>query len=151
MKRVITLVSSLVIAALVIGAAAWFFYFRPGASLKPAGDFSEYSAVALTSNELFFGRITKQNETEIVLEDVYFFTFVQDGQNGQSTSTTTPANNSQNGQNNQNLRPTLIDTAANDSIAPTRVYVLNRDQVKYTYPLKSDSTVVKTIDEYKNK
>jgi hypothetical protein len=143
MKRLSTIIAGIAALLVIAGTASYFLYFREGAVLKPSGDYSEYSAVALTSNELFFGRITKQNDQEIVLEDVYFFTFVSE--NGQTSTGSNAANA------NENLRPTLIDTAASDSIAPTTTYVLNRDQVKYTYPLKGDSTVVKTVNEYKNK
>lgn len=151
MKRLTSLLTALIIVLVIVGAAVWFFFFRSRA-LTPtdtAGN-SEYSAVALNSNELFFGKITKQDATQLVLEDVYFFTFVPDGANGATNGSTATTTTTTNG-SNQNLRPTLIDTSAKDSIAPTRVYVFNRDQIKYTYPLKSDASVIKTIDEYKKK
>jgi hypothetical protein len=140
MKRV----TSILIAVVVVVVVAFFGYFfwNNNRSLKTSTEgMSEYSAVALTSNELFFGKISSENDKQIVLDSVYFFTFVSD--NG------TAATGS--GQNNQNLKPTLIDTAAKDSIAPTNTYVINKAMVKYTYPLKNDSQVVKTIADYKNK
>jgi len=147
MKRLTSVLTALIIVLVIVGAAVWFFFFRTK-TLTPTDTTgtSEYSAVALNSNELFFGRITKQDATQLVLEDVYFFTFVPDAAatSGSTTATTTQANGS-----NQNLRPTLIDTSAKDSIAPTRVYVFNRDQIKYTYPLKSDASVITTINDYK--
>ncbi len=149
MNRLTSLLSLIVVIG--IAAVGGYFYTQQrsagSSSLVGGGDFSKYSAVALTSNELFFGRIKSEDASHLVLEDVYFFTYVPD-----AAASPAPAsnNNSQSG-GDQNLRPTLIDTAAKDSLAPTNTYVINREHVKYRYPLKEDSQVVKTIDEYKNK
>jgi hypothetical protein len=143
MKRTLRLATTIVIV-LVVAFLAYWFGFRSDSPLRKTADASDYSAVALMSNELFFGRITQETATQLVLDDVYFFTFVPDG-----TASPSPASNSNS--SDQKLKPTLIDTNAKDSLAPTSTYVINKDQVKYSYPLKKDSQVVKTIDEYKSK
>lgn len=140
MKRSLSILITVAVVVVLVGAG--YFFWNNNRTLKTSTEnMSEYSAVALTSNELFFGKISLENDKQIVLDSVYFFTFVSDN-SAASTGT---------GQTNQNLKPTLIDTAAKDSIAPTNTYVINKDMVKYTYPLKNDSQVVKTINDYKNK
>lgn len=128
------------VVALIVVLAVYWLFIRTDSPLKKSADMSEYSAVALNSNELFFGRISSQSATQLVLDDVYFFTFVDDPS---ASPVASPSSQ-------DNLKPTLIDTNAANSLAPTSTYVISKDQIKYTYPLKKDSQVVKTIEDYKS-
>ena len=138
MKRLAPIIVFLLVVILV-ATGSYYFYFRGRDLTTGQTNISPYSAVALTSNELFFGHIKSENSYQLVLEDVYFFTYVPDPK-------ATPAAGT-----NVAQVPTLIDTAAKDSLAPTSTYIINKAMIKYTYPLKNDSQVVKTIDNYKAK
>ena len=136
-KSSLTWVLLVVIIVLVAGSG-WYMAYRNQNLVVGGTNLSPYSAVALTSNELFFGKITSQNNDQLVLENVYFFTYIPATGTAATTSSST-----------QNLKPTLIDTSAADALAPTNVYVINKSMIKYSYPLTNDSQVVKTIDAYK--
>lgn len=143
MKRLYSLLTGILVVVVLLGAG--FFIYKNmggGAVIKDSGDgLSDYSAVFVNGGGIYFGKITKMDGREIILEEVYNYGIVP----AEDEEGNTSANNA-NGE--QATRPTLFD-ASKVGIAPASRYRINRDQVILWYSLKSDSDVVKTIDEYK--
>lgn len=141
MKRLTSILVAIVVIAILAVGAVVVLKKTDLFKNSESSDYSKYYAVALTTNEVFFGKLTKETADKVVLEDVYFFTYVPDStQETEKTTSPTPT---------PSMRPTLIDTSAKDAIAPTNTYEIYRQQIKYMYPLKYGSQVINTIDEYK--
>jgi len=100
---------------------------------------SEYQAVFLSNDTLYFGKILKQNNAEIILSDIYYFS-----QNPEKSSSDTL----------NNVSNTLSDTFSLTKLgseihSPTDKMRINRNQVIFIEDLQENSQVVKAILEYK--
>lgn len=146
MKRSSTVILSIVVVA-IVAVASYFVLARngnvslTGGVVKDSGDnLSDYSAVFVNGGGIYFGKITKMNDDVVVLEEVYNYGVVP-ATDGKTTTTNSSSTT-------QETRPTLFD-ASKVGIAPAKMYNISRDAVILWYSLRTDSDVVKTIDEYK--
>lgn len=97
-----------------------------------------YSAVFLTNGQVYFGKMEKNDRTEIVLNDVYYLQVTPEG-----------------GQTSQQTLNTLNQTRFNlvklgDELhGPTDELFINRSQVIFYEYLRDDSKVVESIKSQK--
>lgn len=102
----------------------------------------QYQAVFLTNGQVYFGKLSNPNSKYISLEDVYYLQ-VQDSKaaDGQSQDS---AEQLQQGE------PQLIKLGE-ELHGPEDVMKVSQSQVTFWENLKSDSKVVKAIEQYKKK
>ena len=141
-----SIIAGIVVAVVVLGAGYWYFTKNDtglsGAVIKDKGDdVSDYSAVFVSGGGIYFGKITKMNDSMLVLENTFNYGVVPaTDDKGNPIPSSTDSTQAE-------TRPTLFD-ASKVGIAPSAKYYINTDQVILWYSLKNDSEVVKTIDEY---
>ena len=121
-----------IILLLLAGSGGWLFYQTKLSRLE-----KEWQAVFLTNGQVYFGRVKKQNNNEIVVEDIYYLQVVRPLQQGDSA----PAE----GQGEL----TLVKLG-NELHKPTDKMYINRQHVLFMEDLKDDSNVVQAIINYKN-
>ncbi len=131
--------NAVIIFIVLVVAIAIGLYLSMGSGstgvIKDKGDnMSDVSAVFVNGGGIYFGKITSMNDEKMVIEEVYNYGVVP-------SEGTAQAENSE-------TKPTLFD-ASKVGIAPSSQYNLNMDQVILWYSLKTDSDVVKTIEQYK--
>ena len=121
-----------IILLLLAGSGGWLFYQTKLSRLE-----KEWQAVFLTNGQVYFGHVKKQNNNEIVVEDIYYLQVVRPLQQGDSA----PAE----GQGEL----TLVKLG-NELHKPTDKMYINRQHVLFMEDLKDDSNVVQAIINYKN-
>jgi len=95
-----------------------------------------YSAVFLTNGQVYFGKMTKNSDSEIVLNNVYYIQ-LSDGMTKEEAAAAI----------NQ-TRFNLIKLG-NELHGPTDELFINRSQVVFYEYLRDDSKVVESIKNYK--
>ena len=93
-----------------------------------------WQAVFLSNGQVYFGRITKQNEKVLVLADIYYLQVSQQIQ---------PTEAEQEAQQNLSLVK-----LGNELHGPTDEMFINMNHVLFTEELKADSRVVDAIKRY---
>lgn len=147
MKRLYSILGGGLIIVIILAIGYYMFMNRGtfGGTVKDTGEgLSDYSAVFVNGGGIYFGKITKMDASEVILEEVYNYGIVPADEEGAEGTTTTTGTTGE----NVATRPTLFD-ASKVGIAPANRYRINRDAVILWYTLKTDSDVVKTINEYK--
>ena len=135
---------TIIIVVLLVGIAYTAIARRGGLSIggviKDSGDnISDYSAVFLTNDQVYFGKVNKKNSDEVVLSDIYYLKVNQNIQSQEKTSDTTQ-------------QPNIVLVKLGEELhGPNDVMHINKDQLLFIESLKSDSKVVKAIDENKSK
>jgi len=103
-----------------------------------SGHGSDWQAIFLTNGQVYFGRITKQNQVEMVVKEIYYL------------QVTTPLQQTQEGQTQQNPQGELsLVKLGNELHGPTDSMTINRDHILFIEDLKEGSNVVQAIDNYK--
>jgi len=128
-----------VLAIIAISVAVIFLVFLGrdvlGGIFKPKTN-EIYSAVFLSNGQVYFGKVAKINELEIVLNNVFYI---------QIKENTTP----------EKAASTLNQTSfnlvklGNELHGPTDELFINRSQVVFYEKLRDDSKVVESIRNYK--
>jgi len=93
---------------------------------------NKYTAVFLTTNEVYFGKVSSMSNEYVVLSDVYY-PRVND-------TTTTDINQPD----------ILLVKTGNELHGPQDKMFINRDQVTIIQPLRAGSQVVETIASYED-
>jgi hypothetical protein len=93
-----------------------------------------YSAVFLSNGQVYFGKMTKNNASEIVLSDVFYIQINENGAQAQAQLAQT--------------KFSLIKLG-NELHGPTDELFINRSQVVFYEKLRDDSKVVESIKNYK--
>ena len=97
---------------------------------------SGYQAVFLNNNQVYFGKIANGMDEQFVqLKDIYYLQVQQTLQ--PATSKTTPATN------------ISLVKLGGELHGPTDTMYINRDQILLIEDLRTDSNLVKAIDNYK--
>ncbi|MEK9165364.1 MAG: hypothetical protein AAB525_00710, partial [Patescibacteria group bacterium] len=102
----------------------------------------EYQAIFLTNDQIYFGRIVNQNQEEVILSDIYYFTTLRALQyNGEPKTSTDTLN-------------TPSDTFSliklgSELHGPKDEMRINRNHILFIEDLKKDSKVITAIKEYK--
>ncbi len=138
----------IVVIIIVVIAAAFLLLTQTGAlnkggnsnstSTAPAvsNNPSDYQAVFLNNNQVYFGRISNSMNSQFVtLEDIYYLQVQQQIQ---------PA--SKNAAPQQNI--SLVKLGG-ELHGPTDKMYINRDQVLLVEDLRADSNIVRAIQNYK--
>jgi hypothetical protein len=135
-KLIAIVVGVLVIVALVIGA---LLFSKSGSSTATSAkvDTGKYQAIFLTNGQVYFGKLSDVNSGYVNIKDVYYLQVQQAVQ---------PATN-----NTEEQPKVSLTKLGNELHGPTDEMHISRDQVLFWENLKTDSTVVKAIDDYKNK
>ena len=95
---------------------------------------SQYQAVFLTNNQVYFGKIIDLNNKFVILTDVFYI----------ETPSQTQAST-----NTSNTNYTLRKLGTTELHAPEDKMVINREQVTFWENLKDSGQVVTNIKEYK--
>lgn len=84
-------------------------------------DSSKYQAVFLTNGHVYFAKMKKVDSDYIVIEDVYYMKSIEDGS---------------------------VVKLGSELLGPENRMVLNKDQVLFWEDLRTDSEIVKEIENY---
>lgn len=125
-------VYGIIIIGLIIGT---YLVWRPASSVSFASD--SYQAVFLSNNQVYFGKLSKLDSKYPVLTDVYYI---------QAFAAQDLSNSAKAGNQLQLVK------LGSELHQPQNVMYLNRSQILFIEPLKSDSQIVKSISDFeKNK
>ena len=114
-----------VAVVLVLGGLAWWMGWLPW------GGAATYQAVFLTNNQVYFGKLAKQNSQYPVLTDIYYLRVTQPLQPSQPN-------------------PNISLIKLGDELhGPADKMEINRDQILFVEDLKPDSQVVTAIRNFK--
>ncbi len=129
---------SLVVIILVVAAAGYFVFGMQGAT---AGGMKDgYQAVFLVNNQVYFGKLSNQNAQFPVLKDIYYLQVNQPIQPVQTAK----------GQPAPAANPEInLVKLGGELHGPTDEMRINRDQILLVEDLRTDSNLVKAIDNYK--
>ena len=119
------LVGGVVVLAVLAGLA-WQLGWLPGQSSADT-----YQAVFLTNNQVYFGKLAKQNSQYPVLTDIYYLRVTQPLQPSDP---------------NPNINLVKL---GDELHGPIDKMEINREQILFIEDLKPDSQVVRAIKDYK--
>ena len=97
-----------------------------------------YQAVFLNNNQVYFGKLANENSQFPVLTDIYYLQVNQAIQPAQTVKGVTPA---------ANPEINLVKLGG-ELHGPTDMMSINRDQILLIEDLRTDSNVVKAINDY---
>jgi len=119
-----------IITIFVAGVALLVDFYRDKKAKLIDPNESQYYAVFLTNDQVYFGKMLINNKFEMVLSEVYYVSV-----NGQSTT--------------EQLGQTQFQLVklGNEIHGPTDKMFINKDQILFYEQLRNDSTVVKTIND----
>lgn len=100
---------------------------------------NDWQAVFLTNGQVYFGKIVKQNKSEVVLKDIYYLQVVGALQQGSEAQK----------KDNKQGELSLVKLG-NELHGPTDNMYINRDQVLFIEDLKEDGNVGQAIKNYKS-
>ncbi|MBI4058151.1 hypothetical protein HY408_00120 [Candidatus Gottesmanbacteria bacterium] len=109
---------------------------------------SEYSAVFLSNNQVYFGKVSDLNSEFATLKEVYYLKVQNSLVPPQEGDVKVEGKGSPQPQQKNEL--TLIKMG-NELHGPTDEIKINNKHILYTEALKTDSKVVKAINDYKEK
>ena len=136
-SKVQILLTALVGVLCVILIIGSFYFWFATRSLIDTED--SYQAVFLSNGQVYFGNIVKENRSEIHMNNVYYLQVQQQLRE-------------ESNENKGAAQPDLsLVKLGNELHAPKDAMFINRKHVLFVENLKDDSTVVKAIEEYKNR
>ncbi|MDZ4221700.1 MAG: hypothetical protein U1C18_02395, partial [Patescibacteria group bacterium] len=122
------------ILMVVVLVAAGFFLIK---QTSLSGYQEDWQAVFLTNGQVYFGQVKKQNQAELVLNEIYYL------------QVTRPLQQTAEGEQQANPQGELsLVKLGNELHGPTDAMVVNRDHVLFVEDLKEDSNVVTAIANY---
>ncbi len=132
----------LLIVVIVVVAVAGFLVFKmplanTNTPMTPSG--TGYQAVFLVNNQVYFGKLANQNSQFPVLKDIYYLQVNQPVQplaKGQTVPSSPEIN---------------LVKLGGELHGPTDEMRINRDQILLIEDLRTDSNLVKAIDNYKTR
>ena len=140
------LISGLIVIILILAGGLAYVYKNKGGTIfskgieKDAGNnISDYSAVFLSNGQVYFGKITSHDQDEIQLADIYYLQVNQSAQLEQKDKSST-----------QDPQVSLVKLGS-ELHGPNDLMHINMKQVLFTESMKTDSKVVKAIQDDKNK
>jgi len=124
----------IIIGAVIVGGSLWW-YFTDGRDLgtPPIGAeiaSGEYQAVFLDNGQVYFGKLKKSGDDFYELTDVYY---LQTGSAGVDQASLS------------------LLKLGNEAHGPEDKMQINKDHVLFIEDMKSESKVVKAIQDYKSK
>lgn len=130
--------SAILIVALVIFGFAFLKTILIGDPIAEVSN-SDWQAVFLTNDQVYFGKVRVAGSQSLTLTDIYYLQVVTKSLQRSADSTASADSSSQ--------ELTLVKLG-NEIHGPTDRMVINRDQILLTEKLKSDSRVVQAISKY---
>lgn len=96
----------------------------------------QWQAVFLTNGQVYFGKVTKDTNSQLVLEQIYYLQVTQ------------PLQRSANDQQQQQQQNELaLVKLGNELHGPTDQMMINKDHILFIEDLKTDSKVVEAIEQ----
>lgn len=138
-RLIIPTVVGVVLFALGL-AAGWFGSVQLGGGGVPAIDASKYQAVFLTNGQVYFGKLAQNSREYMTLSDVYY---LQGQQQAQDVAAASDEGDTGSGD-------VQLIKLGEEIHGPEDEMIVSKDQVLFVENLKSDSTVVRSIQEHKN-
>jgi hypothetical protein len=127
-------------AAVIIAAAAVGYAVFMMPPVSAGGMRDGYQAVFLVNNQVYFGKLSNQNAQFPVLKDIYYLQVNQPIQPVQTAK----------GQPAPAANPEInLVKLGGELHGPTDEMRINRDQILLVEDLRTDSNLVKAIDNYK--
>lgn len=133
----------IIIAVAVVAGGSWLAfdrYFWRGGDKNEASAVktTEWQAVFLANGQVYFGKFAKLSDKEIVLTNIYYLQVIPVDQASETAANPT-------GKDSQQLKLVKL---GGELHGPSDEMVINKAYVLLTESLRSDSGVVKSINEY---
>lgn len=129
----------LAIVLLAVIAAGYVMFMAPQTDATAKSNV--YQAVFLVNNQVYFGKLMNQNSQFATLKDIYYLQVNQTIQPVQAPAKGQPAPQA-------NPAINLVKLGA-ELHGPTDEMRINRDQILLVEDLRTDSNLVKAIEDYK--
>ncbi|MDP1709375.1 MAG: hypothetical protein Q8L21_00615 [Candidatus Komeilibacteria bacterium] len=132
-KSVAVFISLAVVLILAGGIGLWWWQGNTSGFAK------DWQAVFLTNGQVYFGKIAKQNQAEVILQDIYYLQVTQ------------PLQQTDEGQKQANDQGKLsLVKLGSELHGPTDAMHINRSQILFIEDLRDDSNVSQAISNYKS-
>lgn len=131
----------LLVVVVVVGAAGYLVMNMPAPAATAGGNSNAYQAVFLVNNQVYFGKLMNQNGQFPVLRDIYYLQVNQPIQPVQTPGQAAAA---------ANPEINLVKLGG-ELHGPTDEMRINRDQILLIEDLRTDSNLVKAIEDYKTR
>ncbi len=135
MKNLWFKVTIIVVVVLVVAGMAGGWYY----SLTRYAD--GYCAVFLSNNQVYFGKVAINGWKELKITDVYYLQV--------NTNSEVATSDSLNGESDIATAGVSLNKLGNELHGPKDEMIINRDHILFIERLKSDSKVVKAIEDFK--
>ncbi len=119
-----------VILLIIIGVGAWW-WIKGNPLSSVGGSTDTYQAVFLDNNQVYFGKLTNQNQQYAKLTEIFYL------QVSQPLQPSEPSNN------------VNLVKLGGELHGPADIMMINRDHILFIEDLIADSQVVKAIATYK--
>lgn len=136
---VIKWVITIIIIAVIIIAGLWLISKYSRFNILNLNTTSNnWEAVFLTNGQVYFGKIAKETDDELILTDIYYLQITQPLQRSSDQNQPTQAQNE-----------LALVKLGNELHGPKDMMYINKDHVLFTEDLKDDSKVIKAIEDSK--
>ena len=129
----------IIIAVIIVGGLWLISRYSKFNVLNISSTRTDWQAVFLTNGQVYFGKVAKETDDELVLTEIYYLQITQPLQRSSDQ------NQQQQGQNEL-----ALVKLGNELHGPKDMMYINKDHVLFTEDLKGDSKVVKAIEDSKN-
>lgn len=136
-NKFLPLIAVAVVVVLIAGGY-WFLKGRGGGIVS-----GEYQAVFISNGQVYFGKITKTDASEVVLKDVYYLMIRRPVEVQTQTPEATP------GAQPGGVKYELRKLGEQEMHGPMDEMRINRKHVLFVEDLKEDSMVVQAIQQHK--
>lgn len=136
-KPLFVILAAIIVALVVLGGL--FMLYRSSSAVS-AIDSSKYQAVFFTNGQVYFGKLSQQNDQYMKLTNVYYL-----------QSKTTSDKTSPQSANSQNASDVELIKLGNEIHGPEDQMIIAKDQILFFENLKPQGTVSKTITNYQKK
>jgi hypothetical protein len=136
---ILSKVLAVLLILVALSALGWFITHALGtATADSVVKSNEYQAVFLTNGQVYFGKVTKTDNSYVKLTDIYYLQ-VQQTVQPKDSSAAAAANNQQ----------VSLAKLGGELHGPEDVMYVSRQQVLFWENLKNDGKVAKAISDYK--
>lgn len=144
-SKLVFVVPVAMMAVILIVSVACFYYY----STIPRPDAGKYQAVFLSNGQVYFGKLSGINSRNPILEDVFYLQVNQSLQQGvesvNASASGTPAIAA------EQPKFSLMKLGQSEIHGPEDRLFLMKQQVLFWENLRSDSQVVKTIEDFRTR
>ena len=140
--------SVIVVVVLLLGAVGFVFRYKIMPSKASTEKLSGYQAVFLTNGQVYFGKVSNENDQYVKLTDIFYLQTNSTGTAASNSSASQTAATANSSDPNAQTQLSLVKLG-NELHGPADTMSINRDQILFIEDLKASGQVYQAILKYK--